>query len=113
MTVKDSETLQLLQLSQVGGLNPASSAAVAIRELRSCHCPARMEQLSLVAGGGLVVVVVVVAAAAAAAAAAVVEVVDVAVLALVVIAVVVLVVVAVRVSPRLVSPGLGPRVLES
>ena len=109
MTVKDSETLQLLQLSQVGGLNPASSAAVAIRELRSCHCPARMEQLSLVAGGGLVVVVVV----AAAAAAAVVEVVDVAVLALVVIAVVVLVVVAVRVSPRLVSPGLGPRVLES
>ena len=111
MTVKDSETLQLLQLSQVGGLNPASSAAVAIRELRSCHCPARMEQLSLVAGGGLVVVVVVVVVAAAAAA--VVEVVDVAVLALVVIAVVVLVVVAVRVSPRLVSPGLGPRVLES
>ena len=109
MTVKDSETLQLLQLSQVGGLNPAYSAAVAIRELRSCHCPARMEQLSLVAGGGLVVVVVVVAAAAAA----VVEVVDVAVLALVVVAVVVLVVVAVRVSPRLVSPGLGPRVLES
>ena len=108
MTVKDSETLQLLQLSQVGGLNPAYSAAVAIRELRSCHCPARMEQLSLVAGGGLVVVVVV-----AAAAAAVVEVVDVAVLALVVVAVVVLVVVAVRVSPRLVSPGLGPRVLES
>ena len=108
MTVKDSETLQLLQLSQVGGLNPAYSAAVAIRELRSCHCPARMEQLSLVAGGGLVVVVVVVAAAAA-----VVEVVDVAVLALVVVAVVVLVVVAVRVSPRLVSPGLGPRVLES
>ena len=43
VTVK--EPLQFLQLSQIGSRSPAFSAAVAVWEPRSWHCPARMEQV--------------------------------------------------------------------